>query len=160
VPSTNLAYGFREHFPDEAADIDGWNLSVQELDAKRATLRKWVEPKLDELRTRLNLPLGGSVGGGIAAIAEQDEQHLVLAAVAGHLQMGDHPVVTAAGTDRVNVERSLRGLLSEATVSNECTLVVNARRDLEALRGPLVERLSIISERDKISKGGGCRLCR
>ena len=160
VPSTNLAYGFREHFPDEAADVDGWNLSVRELDAKRAALRTWVEAKVAELRTRLDLPLGGSVAAGIADIAERDEQHLVLAAVAGHLQMGDHPVVTADGTDRVNVERSLRGLLSEATVSNECTLVVNARHDLEAVRGPLVERLSIISERDKISKGNGCRLCR
>jgi hypothetical protein len=156
--STNIAYGFQEHFPDEARDLHNWNELTSALEAKRKSFRQSLIPELVTLGERLGMPLYGGLETGIAYSAELDVPELRFGMVAGYWQMG-HTLVGPPNIDRAAAEKGLREILFEATVSHECTLIVNARRGLEALRDPLMERLLLITERVNIPRGKGCRLC-
>jgi hypothetical protein len=164
--SPNIAYGFREHFPDLAKDLDDWTEEAKKLNERRESFAKAVERKVEALGNELDLPISPSAARDIARIAEGDAHGLPFTeAPVGpdecYLMLGGSAVVSApiASFDRVNVERRLRSILTEAASDVHREIVVATRRILEDDQEELESELTLIADKDSIQRGEGCRLC-
>jgi hypothetical protein len=163
--SPNVAYGFREHFPDLAEDLDDWTEEAKKLNERRESFAKAVEPKVEALGNELALPISPSAARYVAQVAESDEHNLAFTQADNgpdrYLMLGGWAVVSApiASFDRVNVERRLRAILAEAASDPHREIVVMTRRILEDDQGELESELTLIADKDTIRRGEGCRLC-
>ncbi len=165
--SPNVAYGFREHFPDLAEDLDEWTEQAKKLIERRDSFAKAVEPKLEALGRELDLPISPGPARYIAQVAESDEHSLVFTEAADvgrddrYLMLGGSAVasVPIASFDRLDVERRLRAILAEAASDPHRGIVVATRRILEDDQGELESDLTLIADKDAIRRGEGCRLC-